>query len=70
MEEFTRLYVYEGKFGEETRLFKLSDNANILPKKNDFIFYGEQTYKVMYCLLDYDDNEYSVFVRKAIEEDY
>lgn len=70
MEEFTRLYVYEGKFMEEKRLLQLSDKANILPQKNDLLFYNEEMYKVMYCLLDYDNNEYSVFVRKATEEDY
>lgn len=70
MEQFTRFYVYEGKFGEEQRLFQLSDCANVLPQKGDFVFYDEETYKVMYVLLDYDDDEYSVFVRKAIEEDF
>lgn len=66
--------VYEGRFGEETRLFDPYDVdsfiLDITPRKGDFIFYNETTYKVLYCMNDVDNDEYAVFVRKAVEEDF
>ena len=63
--------VYEGHFGYESFLYEASDvNCNISPSKGDFIFYKDETYKVMYTMLDYDNHEYLVFVRKTTEEDF
>lgn len=66
--------VYEGRFGEEKRLFDPEDVDNfildITPRKGDFVFYNETTYKILYCMLDVDNDEYNVFVREAIEEDF
>lgn len=68
------VYVYEGKFGQENLLFDPYDADNfildITPRKSDFIFYHDEMYKILYCMLDADNDEYSVFVRKAVEEDY
>lgn len=61
--------VYVGRFGEETRLCSLKF-GDYLPCKDDFIFYGVTVYKVLYVMHDLDDNEISVFVRMAVEEDY
>lgn len=65
--EITDINVYLDQFCFE-RL--LSIEADIIPHKGDFIFYNDETYKVMYCMLDVDHGEYSVFVRVAIEEDF
>lgn len=66
--------VYEGRFGEERLLFNpdLVDTfiLDITPRKGDFIFYNETTYKVLYCMNDVDNDEYNIFVRQAVEEDY
>lgn len=63
--------VYEGRFGYEQFLYEVaSENCNISPNKGDFIFYNDETYKVMYVMLDYDNHEYLVFVRKTAEEDF
>lgn len=64
--------VYEGQFGNEQLLFddSISWTLTILPQKGDFIFYEAEVYKVMYAMADIDNKEYSIFVRKAIEEDY
>ena len=63
--------VYEGRFGYESFLYEASDaNYNVGPCKGDFIFYKDETYKVMYIMLDYDNQEYLVFVRKTTEEDF
>ena len=63
--------VYEGCFGYESFLYEASGQiGNICPSKGDFIFYKDETYKVMYVMLDYDNNEYLVFVRKTTEEDF
>ena len=63
--------VYEGRFGYESFLYEASDaNCDISPNKGDFIFYKDETYKVMYTMRDYDNNEYLVFVRKTTEEDF
>ena len=63
--------IYEGRFGYESFLYEASNvNCNICPCKGDFIFYKDETYKVMYIMLDYDNLEYLVFVRKTTEEDF
>ena len=63
--------VYEGRFGYESFLYEASDvNCNICPCKGDFIFYKGEAYNVKYIMLDYDNHEYLVFVRKTTEEDF
>lgn len=63
--------VYEGRFGYEKFLYEaLGKNCNISPNKGDFIFCNDEAYKVMYIMLDYDNQEYLVFVRKTTEEDF
>lgn len=62
--------VYEGQFGNEKLLFSDDGCLTILPQKGDFVFYKTEVYKVMYAMVDIDNEEYSIFVRKAIEEDY
>lgn len=64
--------VYEGRFSYEKLLFRTNeiDGEFIIPCKGDFIFYGENVYKVLYGMVDVHNDEYSIFVRKAIEEDY
>ena len=68
--EITDIGVYLGKFDEEQRLCNLPLESGILPQKGDFIFYVSETCKVMYCMVDVDNSEYSVFVRRAVEEDF
>lgn len=60
--------VYLGKLGNEKRL--CTYDGDISPSKGDIIFYDEELYKIMYCLLDIDNDEYNIFVRLATEEDY
>ena len=63
--------VYEGRFGYEHFLYEaLGKNGDVCLNKNDFIFYHDETYKVMYVMVDYDNQEYLVFVRKTTEEDF
>ena len=63
--------VYEGRFGYESFLYEAAGQVgDVCPCKGDFIFYEDETYKVMYIMLDYDNNEYLVFVRKTTEEDF
>ena len=63
--------VYEGRFGYESFLYEaLGQVGDVCPTKGDFIFYEDETYKVMYIMLDYDNNEYLVFVRKTTEADF
>ena len=63
--------VYEGRFGYESFLYEASGQVgDVRPTKGDFIFYKDETYKVMYIMLDYDNQEYLVFVRKTTEEDF
>lgn len=62
--------VYEGRFGYEQFLFEIKTDTEWLPAKNDFIFFNDTVYKVMYVMNDYEHNEICIFVRKAIEEDY
>lgn len=65
--------IYEGRFGYEQFLFDMN-NYNLTPNKGDFIYYGEEGYEeiyiVLYIMLDINNDEYNVFVRKAIEEDF
>lgn len=68
--EITDIRVYLGQFGSETLLYDLPSEADIIPQKGDFIFYDSEPYKVMYCMVDVDNGEYSVFVRRAVEEDF
>lgn len=66
--------VYLGRFGEEQLLFDPEEVGtfilDITPRKGDFIFYNTTTYKVLYCMNDVDNDEYAIFVRQAVEEDY
>ena len=63
--------VYEGRFGYESFLYETSGQVgDVYPCKGDFIFYKDETYKVMYTMLDCDNHEYLVFVRKTTEEDF
>lgn len=68
--EITNIGVYLGQFGNETRLCDMPFESDIIPQKGDFIFYDNEPYKVMYCMLDVDNGEYSIFVRRAVEEDF
>lgn len=68
--EITDIGVYLGQFGSEIRLCDLPPESDIIPQKGDFIFYGSEPYKVMYCMVDVDNDEYSIFVRRAVEEDF
>lgn len=68
--EITDIGIYLGQFGNETRLCGLHPESDIIPQKGDFIFYDSEPYKVMYCMIDVDNGEYSVFVRRAVEEDF
>lgn len=68
--EITNIGIYLGQFGSETRLCDLPPESDIIPQKDDFIFYDNEPYKVMYCMIDVDNGEYSVFVRRATEEDF
>ena len=68
--EITDIGVYLGQFGSETRLCDLPPESDIIPQKGDFIFCDGEPYKVMYCMVDVDNGEYSIFVRRAVEEDF
>lgn len=61
--------IYVGRFGEEKYLCDMSE-TDYLPSKGDFIFYNCETYKVLYVMHDMDDDDFNVFVRRAVEEDY
>ena len=63
--------VYEGRFGYESFLYEASGQVgDVCPCKGDFIFYKDETSKVMYIMLHYDNQEYLAFVRKTTEEDF
>lgn len=68
--EITNIGIYLGQFGSETRLCDLPPESDIIPQKDDFIFYDSEPYKVMYCMVDVDNGEYSIYVRRAVEEDF
>lgn len=68
--EITDIGVYLGRFTNETKLFDMPLNIDIIPNKGDFIFYNDETYKVLYNMLNVQDGEYTIFVRRATEEDF
>lgn len=69
-----KIKMYEGRFEYEKFLddYVLSNGKeiNIIPSKGDFIFYDNTMYKVLYKIIDIDNNECDVFVIRACEEDY
>lgn len=69
-----KIKMYEGQFEYEEFLdnYVLSDGKeiNIIPSKGDFIFYDNIMYKVLYKIIDIDNNECDVFVIRACDEDY
>lgn len=66
----TPIRVYQGRFSEERFLFEITSHMNYAPSKGDFLFYHGTSYKVLYTILDVDDDEYIVFVRETVEEDF
>ena len=68
--EITDISVYLGRFVNETKLFDMPIDVDIIPQKGDFIFYNDEMYKVLYNMLDVDNGKYSIFVRRAVEEDF
>lgn len=62
--------VYLGRFGDERLLFKVKNENPRIPQKDEFIYFEEEMYKVLYIMTDIDHNELVIFVRHAIEEDY
>lgn len=58
-----------GKFYDEKFLFT-DENPKNYPIKGDFIFFNNTVYKVMYLMIDYDNDKFNVFVRETIEEDF
>lgn len=66
--KYTNFYV--GKFGEERLLFSTSKEEFTNYHKNDFVFYGSETYKILYTMHDFDYKECDVFMRVAVEEDF
>lgn len=61
--------VYLGHFGKEKFLFT-SPLSPAYFNKDNFIYYEGESYKILYSVLCYEDNEYSVFIRLATEEDF
>lgn len=68
--EITDIGVYLGCFGQEELLFHMPIDVDIIPQKGDFIFYNDEVYKVLYNMLNVQDGEYTIFVCRAIEEDF
>lgn len=62
--------VYLGRFGDEQLLLEVTNENPRIPQKDEFIYFEEEMYKVLYIMTDIDHNEIAVFVRHAIEEDY
>lgn len=66
--------MYEGRYGYEKFLDNYvsakGEEINIIPSKGDFIFYGNIIYRVLYKLIDIDNNECDVFVVRASEEEF
>lgn len=60
---------YVGKLSYESFLFS-DTGQQYYPNKNDFILYNNIIYKVMYIMLDYDNNKLNAFIRETIEEDF
>lgn len=69
-----KIKMYEGRFEYEKFLdnYVLNNGKeiNIIPSKGDFIFYDNTMYRVLYKIIDIDNNECDVFVIRACEEDY
>lgn len=69
-----KIKMYEGRFEYEKFLdnYVLSNGKeiNIIPSRGDFIFYDNTMYRVLYKIIDIDNNECDVFVIRACEEDY
>lgn len=69
-----KIKMYEGRFEYEKFLdnYVLNNGKeiNIIPSKGDFIFYDNTIYRVLYKIIDIDNNECDVFVVRASEEDY
>ena len=61
---------YVGKLGEEQLLFSASKEELVNYHKNDFVFYNDEVYKILYTMHDFDYKEYDVFMRVAVEEDF
>lgn len=70
IKEITDIGVYLGRFTNETKLFDMPLDIDIIPNKCDFIFYNDEAYKVLYNMLNVQDGEYTIFVRRATEEDF
>lgn len=68
--ELTDVRFYLGCFGNEKLLVITSISTNLLPHKDDFIYFDGEAYKVLYHMLDIDHNEYNIFIRLATEEDF
>ena len=62
--------IYLGRFGDERLLFEVKSENPRIPQKDEFIYFEDEMYKVLYIMTDVDHNELSIFVRHAIEEDY
>lgn len=59
-----------GRFGDERLLFEVKNENPRIPQKDEFIYFEDEMYKVLYIMTDIDHNELAIFVRHAIEEDY
>lgn len=68
--EITDIGVYLGSFGSEQLLFNMPLEIDLIPSKDDFIFYDDEVYKVLYNMLNVQDGQYTIFVRRAVEEDF
>lgn len=66
--KYTNFYV--GKFGEERLLFSTSKEEFTNYHKNDFVLYNNEVYKILYTMHDFYYEEYNVFMRVAVEEDF
>ena len=62
--------IYLGRFGDERLLFKVENENPRIPLKDEFIYFEDEMYKVLYIITDVDNSELAIFVRHAIEEDY
>ena len=63
--------VYLGRFDDDEQpLFEVKNKNSRIPQKDEFIYFEEEIYKVLYIMTDIDHNELAIFVRRAVEEDY
>lgn len=69
-----KIKLYESRFEYEKFLDNYvctnGEEINIIPSKGDFIFYDTTMYRVLYKIIDIDNNECDVFIKRACEEDY